>query len=76
MPSVDQETQQIISTYQQIYNLIFKYGSFIVLGVLSFVVILSLDTKSFTTDNDLSSLNGQSSIVPTVITSGDTYIAK
>lgn len=76
MPSVDQETQQIISTYQQIYNLIFKYGVFIVLGALSFVVILSLKPTSYANSDDITLLNTQSSTVSMLVHSGDAYIAK
>lgn len=76
MPSVDLETQKIISTYQKIYNLIFRYGIFIILGIVSFGVVLSLHTRSFAPGKDLASFNGQFSKVPTMIHSGETHIAK
>lgn len=76
MPSVDQETQQIISTYQQIYNLIFKYGTFIVLGALSFVVILSLNPTSYANSDDISLLTSQTNSSSMLVYSGSAYIAK
>lgn|GEM_PF-6160022 len=76
MPSVDQETQQIISTYQIIYNLIFKYGTFIVLAVISFAVILSIKPSTFASDDDITSVANESEELPTIIHSGNSYIAK
>lgn len=76
MPSVDQETQKIISTYQQIYNLIFKYGIFIVMGVLSLIVVLSLKPNSYVDAAGIWGMNAQIALAPTLIHSGDAYIAK
>ena len=76
MPSVDHDTQQIISTYQQIYNLIFKYGIFIILGVLSFTVVLFLDPHAYGDVSELSSPNTLPAGIQPIIYSGNTYIAK
>ena len=76
MASVDHDTQQIISTYQQIYNLIFKYGIFIVLAALSFVVILSLKPVSYANSDDISLLNTNNTTISMLVHSGDAYIAK
>ncbi len=54
--NIDMETQKIIITYQKIYNIIFRYGAFIVLGILSFVIVLSLHTQSFASGKDLTAV--------------------
>lgn len=76
MPSVDQETQQIIATYQTIYNLIFRYGIFIILGVVSFVIVLTLNPRAYSIYNADSSFSSPENQVQPLLISGNTYIAK
>lgn len=71
---VDQETQKIITTYQKIYNLIFRYGSFIVLALLSGIVIVSLKPNPSYSNNRGAAQ--QISALSSVMASGDTFIAK
>lgn len=76
MPSVDRETQQIIATYQKIYNLIFRYGIFIVLGVISFGVVLMINPHAYTIYNVDNTFSSSQEELQPLLLSGDTYIAK
>lgn len=76
MPGIDQETQKIVSNYTKIYNVIFRYGIFGVLIVVSFVFILLLKPESFANNNDIALLNGQFAVSSTLLQSGNSYIAK
>lgn len=75
MPSVDHETQQIINTYQQLYNLIFGYGVFIVLSIVSFFIVLAIKPIIFSSSVNINPLAADTK-VSSLVVSGDTYIAK
>lgn len=71
---IDQETQKIITTYQKIYNLIFRYGTFIVLGLISGIVVMSLSPNPSYSNNR--AVTGPQAVLSTILTSGDMFIAK
>ncbi len=75
-PNIDQETQLIISRYQKLYNIIFSYGAYIFLTICSFIIVLTIKPQAYGSSGDISSLHGQFSVVPSLIHSGDAYIAK
>lgn len=75
MPSVDHETQQIITTYQQIYNLIFGYGIFILLTVVSFLVVLVVKPIILANSVEINPTINNAT-VSSLVQSGNTYIAK
>lgn len=75
--TAEQETKKIIATYQKVYDLIFTYSIFVVMIVLSFIAALLLKPSSFaSTTNEISILSIQKPFTPTLLQSGDAYIAK
>ena len=75
MSHIDIETDKIISTYQRIYSVIFRYGIFILLGVASFGVVLSLSPEWFN-DVNIGFANNPIAKTSPFIKSGSVLIAK
>ena len=73
---IDQETQKIITTYQKIYNLIFKYGVFIILGTISGLMIMFLDPNPSYSNNRSPNTQATNEALTSIVTSGDMFIAK